>query len=708
MFQLVNKFYDKIDDILCDVEFLRKKKNIKYSNISSVFDIESTSFYENNNKRACMYAWVFGINGKCIRGRTWKEFIDVLKVIIEHYNIDLLNRFVIYIQNLSFEFQFIKKLFEWESVFSVEERKPIYAVTKSGIEFRCSYLLSGYSLEIIGKNLITYKVEKLKGDLDYDLPRHSKTPLTDKEWGYIINDGLVVMAYIQEQIERLGNINKIPYTKTGFVRNLFKEKCYKGNNKYEYNKLMRYLTMEVEDYYQLKRAFIGGFTHANHNYVNKKVDNVYSLDFTSSYPYCFLSEKYPMSPFRPYALKDKEDFIKKMETKACLFDVIFHDLKSKIDFEHYISSSKCTILEDYVNDNGRVVKASKLQITINELDFMTICKCYEWSYIDVGNFKLADKNYLPKEFIEIVLDLYKTKTSLKNVVGYEREYMSGKENLNSCYGMCVTDPCKDDIIYDNENGWYLQTGNIEELITAYNNAPNRTLFYAWGIWNVAYARYNLWTGILECKDDYIYSDTDSLKIINYDNHKNYFDEYNRISQEKVKACLSYHNISYKRALPKTKNGVEKPIGVWDYEGQYKHFKTLGAKRYIYYDDDLHITISGVNKINGKEYLKYKYKTIDRIFKNFKDGLEFPSEYYNKDTKELLSASGKLCHTYIDEYISGELVDYLGNKEIYNEYSAVHLEKTSYVMSLDDMFVKYLLGMIGSEFSIRGVLSNRKN
>jgi hypothetical protein len=702
MFYLSKKWYDKIEDILCDVEFIRKNKNIKYSNISSVFDIETSSFYIEKEKQSCMYCWVFGINGKCIRGRTWEEFLNVIDIIINFYYINLENRFVIYIHNLSFEFQFIKNLFDWENVFSIEERKPIYALTKKGIEFRCSYILSGYSLSILGKNLNKYKVEKLLGDLDYDLIRHSKTPLTDKEWGYVLNDGLVVMAHIQEEIERLGNINKIPYTKTGYVRNLFKEKCLKGSNKYSYSKLMKFLTINEDVYNQLKRGFIGGYTHGNHNHINKTVKNVYSLDFTSSYPYCFLSEKYPMTPFNEYVIKDKKDFLDKINKFACLFDITFYNLKSKIDFEHYISKSKCSYVEDYIIDNGRIVNATILQTTINENDYKIIEKCYEWDYIEVGNFKISQKAYLPKEFIEIILELYKKKTMLKNVIGYESEYMCSKEMLNSCYGMCVTDPCKDDIIYDNENGWYLNKGNVEELLSKYNTSISRCLYYAWGVWNISYARYNLWTGILECKNDYLYSDTDSLKITNYENHKIYFDNYNIESQNKIKKCLSFHNISYNKSTPKTKNGVIKLLGVWDYEGNYNYFKTLGAKRYIYYDNELHITIAGVNKKNGKEYLIYKYKTIDNIFKNFKDGLEFPSEYEDKNDLDekgkpkIKNASGKLCHTYIDKYISGEIVDYLGNVSSYCEFSSVHLEKTSYVLSLDKLFIEYLLGKKGSE------------
>ena len=243
-------FANNLEDILCEIDFLKYKKKTVISNVCSAFDIEASSFYENNEKRCCMYAWVFGINGRCIRGRTWQEFIDVTNKLSKVYNLSPEKRLVIYVHNLAYEFQWFKNYFEWETVFAMDNRKPIYAVTKNGIEFRCSYLLSGYSLEKLGENLTKYKVEKKVGDLDYNLIRHSKTPLSEKEWGYIINDALVVMAHIQEEIERLGDITKLPITKTGYVRNLCKEKCLKGDNRFDYVKLMRGLQLSVDEYKQ--------------------------------------------------------------------------------------------------------------------------------------------------------------------------------------------------------------------------------------------------------------------------------------------------------------------------------------------------------------------------------------------------------------------------------------------------------------------------
>ena len=685
-------FASDLDDILCEIDFIKKGKKTKISNVASVFDIEATSFYNREEKQCCMYAWVFGLNGRCIRGRTWVEFAEILDKLVKVYDLSLEKRLIIYIHNLSYEFQWFKRYFEWENVFSLDTRKPIYAITKNGIEFRCSYLLSGYSLEKLGENLTKYKVEKKVGDLDYKLIRHSRTPLTDKEWGYILNDGLVVMAHIQEEIERCGDITKIPLTKTGYVRELCKEKCLKGDNRFEYTKVMRTLRISVDNYHQLKRTYTGGFTHANINYVDKVIKNVHSFDFSSSYPAVMLSEKYPMSKPFQVIIKDEEDFRNTLNAYCCMFDCTFVNIRSKVSFENYISISRCIEAEHFVLNNGRVVEADRIKISLTEQDFFTIAELYEWDYIEVSNFNCFYKGYLPKDFILTILELYKDKTELKGVDGKEVEYLVSKGMINSCYGMCVTDPCRDEIVYSDDI-WSLQKADIETLIDRYNKNNNRVLYYPWGVWVTAYARRNLFTGILEFKDDYIYSDTDSIKVVNIEAHNEYITNYNKEVTKKIERCLKHYNIPIDMATPKTIKGVPKPMGVWDYEGMYTRFKTLGAKRYMTeHNGEVSITIAGVNKSAGIKYLKYTYGNNTNIFNAFTEDLHFPSSYDCNGVEE--NGSGKLCHTYIDTYMEGEIIDYMGTKWIYNEHSGVHMENTEYTLSLDNEFKNLILGIKG--------------
>ena len=169
----------------------------------------------------------------------------------------------------------------------------------------------------------------------------------------------------------------------------------------------------------------------------------------------------------------------------------------------YISESKCFELTGATIDNGRVECAKTLSMTITNIDYDIIKQVYEWDSIELANVKYAVVNYLTKPIIKSVLDLYQDKTVLKGVQGKEVEYLLSKGMLNSIYGMCVTDIVKNNSKYNGD--WYEEQVSIDDELEKYNESKNRFLYYAWGVWITAYARRNLWTGIIAVGDDYVIS-----------------------------------------------------------------------------------------------------------------------------------------------------------------------------------------------------------
>lgn len=650
-----------------------------YLNTAACFDIETTSFTDGHgDKCACMYVWTLRIFSRTVMGRTWDDFIDVLDAISREGGLSVKSRMVIYVHNLSYEFQFMRRRFTWEKVFAIDTRKPVYALTTSGVEFRCSYLLSGYALDKLHTQLIHHESHKLSGYLDYSKPRHSGTPLTDDEIAYCVADVVTVADYIAERIAHDGSIAEIPLTKTGYVRKHVKAECLSSER---YASMIKKLVISSDEYRQLKRAFQGGFTHANAFAVGKVHKDVGSYDFTSSYPAVMVSEKFPMSSAVNVGDISRDKFHDLIRSKCCLFDCRIEGLESMVLWDNPLSYSRCwNVMRPTIN-NGRLVRADALETTLTETDYLVLRRFYRWDALGVSNFRYYEKDYLPREYLEVILDLYHRKTSLKGVAGREYDYLKSKEMLNSLYGMCVTDICRTEHIYDGE--WHDESPDLEESIDGYNHARRRALYYPWGVWVTAYARRNLFTGILSCGRDYIYSDTDSLKISNRKSHDGYFQKYNQKICAKIETALTARGIEPTRYIARTSNGAEKPMGVWDYEGSYSKFKTLGAKRYIYDDEKgFHITIAGV----GKGAAEWLYDTYgDRVYDEFRNNLVIPA-----------NATGKNTHTYIDERRHGTLIDYLGNPGEYDELTAVHLEGCEYSLCLAYSFAKYVMSIRDDE------------
>ena len=742
----LNEFFDEVGEL----ELVRKNNVLEYFNVPAAFDIETSSLYDGSVKFATMYIWQFGLNGVSIIGRTWVEFIKFISQLTEHYGINQKRRLIVYVHNLAYEFQFMRKRIQWEKdssgddvVFSLKKRRPIYALAKCGIEFRCSYFLSNCALSYIGAEMLfKYPVQKMVGDLDYNLVRHSGTQLTNAEIEYCLNDIRVVMSYIQEKIENDGSITEIPLTNTGYVRKFTRQYCMGefesdpevGRKRgMEYRAMMKSLQITSEkEYSQLKSAFAGGFTHASPTKSrngegrgrNKKsyYTNVGSADLSSSYPYTMVSSYFPMSSSTFIGdVEYPEQFDALLEHYCCLFTVTIYDIYQIFPWETYISVSKCTDKsDDYIAQNGRICEASYLTLNCTELDFDIISRVYGWSKIEVTNMRVYERGYLPGPFIMSILELYAAKTTLKGVPDRVIEYMIKKGMLNSDYGMAVTDIVRDDAIYCDGEWSSIEADSVSQL-KQYNRGYTRFLFYPWGVWVTAHARHNLWDAIFEFGEDYIYADTDSIKGLNFDKHERFFKLYNAHVKTKLFLMCSWYGIDESRVMPSTKDGVPKLIGVWEREEDYVKFRTIGAKRYLYEysSGKLGLTVSGVNKNYALPYLLHKFcnfdydlcklaystdprkkdeskasmkqlielhknQPYDAIFDAFDDSLEIPEGY-----------SGKSIHTYVDVMYAASVTDYLGSTKTCFEMSYTHLEPTGYYFSMAQEYLEYLAGVIVS-------------
>ena len=685
-----------------------KKEGNYILNEAISFDIETTSIYQDGEKRALMYVWMLDIFDCTIIGRTWQEFVSTINTIVMHFNLaNVKRRAIIYVHNLAYEFQFIRKWFKWYKVFSLSRRKPLYALTRTGIEFRCSYRLSGYKLEKVGELV---NIPKLANDFDYSKVRHSKTPLSPEEINYCIHDVKIVCAYIRQKMkEDDNNISLLPLTKTGYVRRYVREYTLRGKNRCFYKNAIRSLTLETEEYLMAKRAFAGGYTHASVIHSGIECKDVTSFDFSSSYPTVLIAEKYPMTKGRKIENISKEDFYELMSSErlCCIFTITLTNVHQTFPCESYLSESRCRKIENSIVNNGRIVKADSLTTDITNVDFNIIREVYKFDVSKIGHLYVYEKYYLPTSFVECILHFYNVKTQLKDIEDKKTEYMNGKENLNALFGMCVTDIVRELIEYDTDAGWIppkkLTDEEYNEFVSNQldkeNEKKGRFLYYLWGVFCTAYARKNLWTGIRECKSDYIYSDTDSVKILNYEKHKEYFDSYNKEILSKLETALNYHKLPVSLIYPKNIKGKTKPLGIWDFDGHYKRFKAVRAKSYIYqYDDDsFGMTVAGLCKrdrtkpitpstqLDAIDYLLQHGDPIEQ-FKGYgsegdDEPMKIPKEY-----------TGKLTHTYIDEPFSIIVEDYNGIKCAVHEKSCIHLEPTSFKLTLAEAYSKYLKGV----------------
>src|SRR5699024_10163045 len=395
---------------------IRSKEKVEYLDVESAFDIETTSMtLDDGTDVGFMYAWAFGMKNTkhMVIGRTWEQFSQLIDELSTYYSLGKSRKLVVYVHNLGFEFQFMRKYFKWENVFTVDEREPIIAQTNNGIEFRDSYILSGYSLDKTAKMLTKRDTKKRTGDLDYSLSRHYGTELTMKEVLYIGKYVQIVLDYINEQRELYGNITRIPITNTRTVRDYVRNHCFYDNNRgtkkasygryTRYTEVMNNLTLTPVTYLKSKKAFQGGYVHANSDVLNKELADVISYDITSSFPSVMVTEQYPMSEGKEVVFTEDMTYQDYLKEHVLIFDVKFTNLIRKENvYEDYLSESKCQ-MEDALINNGRVQGAHKLTTTITNVDLTIINRVYDYDSIQFANVYAYRKGYLPKAIIEAVI-----------------------------------------------------------------------------------------------------------------------------------------------------------------------------------------------------------------------------------------------------------------------------------------------------------------
>lgn len=609
----------------------RTKKRVKYKDIITAFDIETTRLID--IEQSVMYVWQWQFDEDyTVVGRTWEQFAAFQRKIAKILDDIVL---VVFVHNLSYEFQFLRGIYQFspDEVFAIKSRKVLKCNMYGCFEFRCSYIHSNMNLDTYTKKM-GVKHKKLTGTFDYEKIRYPWTELNNDELAYCIHDVQGLVEAIKIEMEHDGdNLYTFPLTSTGYVRRDAKKAMSNVSFSFVRNQLPDY-----EIYKMLREAFRGGNTHANRYYANYTLHNVHSADRSSSYPDVMCNCKFPISEFYRLGDLSYKDVVKLIEkrNKALIMRVAITGIYlTRIDWGcPYLSISKCRHIENALEDNGRILSAEYLETTLTDIDLRIVLQ--EYSFTDIRFFDVASSRYgyLPSPLISTICQYYHYKTELKNVPGQELLYMKSKNKLNSLYGMCAQDPVKQSILFINND---FQEQNEEEAKLLLEHNKKAFLAYQWGVWVTAWARYRLEEGIILAHGDienpnspqFVYCDTDSVKYLG-DIDLTVFNR-QRITDSKRSGAYATDPA-----------GITHYMGVYEKEHDMCEFRTLGAKKYVYREtpkDKLICTIAGVSKsLGGKELESHGGITAFREGFTFEEagGLE---AVYNDDIDKVIDIDG---------------------------------------------------------------------
>ena len=663
-----------------------KKEKIYYKKSIITFDIETTSYVEDiklkngktkTMKHAFMYIGAIYNNGIISKYRKWEDIISYFDSLNKLCSKN--ERYIIWVHNLSFEFQFMKDWMKFSDVFARKAHNVIKAVYKN-IEFRDTLALSNCRLEKLAINE-KLPVQKAVGDLDYSLIRHQSSQLDSVEENYVDLDVIIVAEYIKKKLKEYGSLQEIPMTSTGEVRYLFRKELGKNLKKiHDLSVLYSAQTKELQNL--LIDIYAGAYTHANYQIIGKEMYDVSCVDIASSYPYQMVSKKYPTIWVGiKEDLYTTEKLFNKypVEDYAIACRCTFTNLRAK-HVHSILSKHKSSRLDlnSLIEDNGRVNYCKKIEYACNEVDLQNIIDFYDFDDIEIRDIYVSCKQYLPKELVSIVLKLFQMKTNLKGIEEEVENYMRSKNKINGVYGTCVFNILDSGIYFDNEcDKKFIKSEKSFSDFRKYCNNPKQYLWYSIGVWVTSYAKRQILEPIKKLSENALYSDTDSVKYQGYSRYKKMWKHLNAKYKTEFYDAMRYHNFKKEEYTFYDKHGIQHFMGVFDEEPPYKRFKALGSKRYLveYENGEMESTVAGA----PKDLVNHLGKTNDEKFRNF-------SNYFTlKDCK--------LCHTYTEEDTYRIITDYQGKSDIVHIKSGVCLTPADFSMNWSDTFIEFLLGKI---------------
>lgn len=700
-----------------------------------------------------MYVWQAAIEAKkdeiwVVMGRTWHEFSCFMSNLVASYekaicllggvspsitNVGMYSdddfsarqlcgyktirgNLRIYIHNLSYEFQFLRNIPYLSQAFSVkgsvfarEERKPMRAIVNAGavnLIFTDTLCLTNKSLKQWGEDENLSVRKKEEPEDFYQEVRTPKTPMTDDEIEYSINDVETMIYGLDKFRERFEYLEDIPMTQTGIVRRRVQE-IEKGTRWQTLCKITHSAT-DIETFKKIERMFYGGYTHANAVYSGQLVRDVCQVDEISAYPTMMTIQRFPVYPFNRVECSKINEVAKgSIYDREYRYFVMFdaYNVVSKTWFT-YLSASGLIESEGVNTDNGKIASARHIKMILTDCDFELFNELYECEKLTYDELYISKADYLSGELVGEILRLFGEKTKLKGISGKESVYKQAKEFINSIYGCAVTRVLSDEIVFG-LSGWTKQIGTTD--YTKFENTKRGSQYskiwttYQIGVWVTAWARYELWDVLKKLDKIALYTDTDSIKFKNKPWAWDIINSHNRKIQGLTERAATHAGLSSDLWCPVSpdkeeedgqgnkviKKGKPQHLGFFDREHDASEFKTLGAKRYCYKDTKtgkMTFTVAGLPK-------KADFSKIGTV------------EDFKIDTEWNEVESKKLTTHYLDNIGNGEGIFWVDrNGEEYESFDkfGIALVPTTFKMSIGGDYEDFLNSLNGSDWRCESV------
>ena len=592
------KYWNEMD-FTAFTESRSRRERHHHTPYVAAFDTETSTITMDGNQIAFMYVWQMAVENEAFYGRTWSEFKRCLQKMKNEMHLAVDYKLIVYVHNLKYDFGFYKKEVNLDgSDFVARSRRTVLKhIMDDCFEVRDSAVYTEEPLEHMGEEI---GISKMKG-YDYSKIRHALTPLTPEELEYCEHDVLILTRYFRLEAEKLNcSIYKLALTATQKIKRGINEEFSRESRMYQNMIMSRQLKDNDHDNHildLLKHAFFGAFNYSSQLIRGITQDNVAGIDISACYGAQCLLHPYPVGKFTPIELPESTDDLKtnpRYAGKAMLITFAAKDVSAKYADIGFLPINIHNYWQRPASDinnisSKRVLTASKLEMTLTDVDFRLFLEFYSYSAIKFVSIMVSDYGDMPPYMIRSIekthrrkLEVQRRNNEIKKIrpltLSEQLEYIHTKTGVSRICGILVQDPIRDLYTWDPEMNDIKKDGEQK------NKSQFQPVLYQWGVWVVAWARYEILRLLLKLSgtgkkfDELktLYSDTDSL--------------YFKFAESDIKVVKSYNdmiNAKIANVAKKYKLNPEALTGIGTLKiTYYQQFKTTGIKQYCYIQDDV--------------------------------------------------------------------------------------------------------------------------
>ena len=446
----------------------------------------------------------------------------------------------------------------------------------SEVTFFDSMKIFPISAEKIGK---MYGIKKLYGDWDYTKYRDESVEITSQEWGYVFHDVMIISKALADYRSRGYREN----TQAAIAYNERLRRTYakfnklvamrlKKNNYEGFRKAFPFdiMPLPFDLHKHLLMAYFGGISWLNPKYACVDLVDAHSYDVHSMYPDKMAN--FPLPVGQPVIIENPtlEEARRLIYNYDCVI-VDVEDLSITLkDERHFPFLMFPTLGTKSIRMQGKIIDCKNEMAVLSNWDF----KIMESEY-NIHSMKIT-KVYLFRskkgQYANFIHFFMEQKTAADKVRNDPNATPEEKQNaevqrsiakvmMNSSYGKDGTKLIRqcNSTIYNKDSDILEQQAKDEIAMPEY--------YLPSAIFICARARFQLFSAAILVRDDFIYSDTDSIKVTSEGNE--------------ILKNSPYFDVDPYR------------LGAWGYEGKYDTARFVRQKTYSYtQNDERHYTVCG--------------------------------------------------------------------------------------------------------------------